>query len=72
MFVGYCLNHAGDKFRMWDPDTKRVHLSQDIVWTGKMYFGNSQSTIEGPLIPNFHNALMAESDIEDFHTDNVD
>jgi hypothetical protein len=58
MFVGYCLNHAGDTFRMWDPDTKRVHLSRDIVWTGKMYFNTYQSTIEGPLIPNFHNASM--------------
>jgi hypothetical protein len=72
MFVGYCLNHAGDTFRLWDPDTKRVHLSQDIVWTGKMYFNTYQSTIEGPLIPIFHNALTVESDIADFHTNNVD
>jgi hypothetical protein len=72
MFVGYCLNHAGNTFRMWDPDTKRVHLSRDIVWTGKMYFNTYQSTIEGPLIPTFHNALMVESDIADFHTDDVD
>jgi hypothetical protein len=70
--VGYCLNHAGDTFRMWDPDTKRVHLSQDIVWTGRMYFGKSQSTIEGPLIPNFHNTFTAETDIADFHTKDVD
>jgi hypothetical protein len=31
MFVGFYLNHAGDTFRMWYPDTKRVHLSCDIV-----------------------------------------
>jgi hypothetical protein len=31
MFVGYFLNHTGDTFRNWDPDTKRVDLSQDIV-----------------------------------------
>jgi hypothetical protein len=68
MFVGYCLNHAGDTFRMWDPDTKRVHLSHDIVWTGNTY----QSTIEETLIPNFQIALTAESNIVDFHTNNVD
>jgi hypothetical protein len=32
MLVGYCLNHAGDTFRMWDHDTKLVHLSQDMDW----------------------------------------
>jgi hypothetical protein len=59
MFVGYCLNHAGDTFRMWDPDTKRVHLSQDIVWTGKMYFKGLLQRLESPFFndledsPNF-------------------
>jgi hypothetical protein len=38
----------------------------------KNVFDNFQSTIEGPLIPNFHNALTAESNIADFHTNNVD
>jgi hypothetical protein len=37
-----------------------------------MYFNTYQSTIEGPLIPNFHNALTVESDIADFHTNDVD
>jgi hypothetical protein len=37
-----------------------------------MYFGNSQSSIERLLITNFHKALTAESDVADFHTDNVD
>jgi len=38
MFIGYSLNHAGDTYRMWDPDSKRVHLSRDIVWLNKMFF----------------------------------
>jgi hypothetical protein len=64
-FVGYCLNHAGDTSRMWDPDTKRVHLSRDIVWTGRMYFGGSQLSIEGPLIPNFHNPTLEVDKLDD-------
>jgi hypothetical protein len=56
MFVGHCLNHAGDTVRMWDPDTKRVHLSHDIVWTGRMYFDSMQKMLEGPFIhPNLKN-----------------
>jgi hypothetical protein len=50
MFVGYCLNHARDTVRMWDPDTKRVHLSRNIVWTGRMYFDSMQKMLEGPFI----------------------
>jgi hypothetical protein len=36
MLVSYCLNHAGDTKRVWDPDIKHVHLSCKIVWTGRL------------------------------------
>jgi hypothetical protein len=49
MFVGYCFNQAGDTFRMWYPDTKLVHLSHDIVWTGRMYFDSMQKCLKGLL-----------------------
>jgi hypothetical protein len=61
MFVGYCLNHAGDTVRMWDPDTKRVHLSRDIMWTGRMYFDSMQKMLEGPFI---HSSLKNENNDE--------
>jgi hypothetical protein len=38
MLVGYSTIHAGDTYRMWDPDSQRV--SRDVVWTGKMYFSD--------------------------------
>jgi hypothetical protein len=38
MFEGYSPEHNGDTRRMWDPDTKRVHLSRDIVWLNYMFF----------------------------------
>jgi hypothetical protein len=50
MFVGCCLNHEGDTVRIWVPDTKRVHLSCDIVWIGRIYFGSMQKMLEGPFI----------------------
>jgi hypothetical protein len=43
MFVGYSPNHAGDTFRMWDPETKQVHVSRDILWLNKMYSTRQQS-----------------------------
>jgi hypothetical protein len=52
MFVGYSPNHAADTLRMWDPDTKRVHLTRDIVWLNKMFFNNNLDFIDFPGRPN--------------------
>jgi hypothetical protein len=38
MFVGYAIDHDGDCHRMWDPKTRRVHKSRDIIWLYKMFF----------------------------------
>ena len=38
MFVGYATDHAGDVYRMYDPDTKRVHITRDVIWLKRMYF----------------------------------
>jgi len=38
MFVGYPENHYDDTFRMWDPRSRRVHITRDISWLNKMYF----------------------------------
>jgi hypothetical protein len=52
MFVGYSPNHAADTLRMWDPDTKRVNLTRDIVWLNKMFFNNNPDFINVPERPN--------------------
>jgi Reverse transcriptase (RNA-dependent DNA polymerase)/Zinc knuckle len=38
MFVGYSQSHSSDTYRMWDPRSKRVHITRDIRWLKKMYF----------------------------------
>jgi hypothetical protein len=38
---------------MLDPDTKRLHLSCDIVWTGRMYFDSMQKYVKGLLYIQF-------------------
>jgi hypothetical protein len=52
MFVWYSPNHAADTLRMWDPDTKRVHLTRDIIWLNKMFFNNNPDFIDVPGRPN--------------------
>ena len=45
MMVGYAKQHAGDTYRMWDPNTKRVHVTRDVIWLNKMFF-KEKSTID--------------------------
>lgn len=38
MFVGYAQNHPGDCYRMFDPNTKRIHETRDVIWLRRMFF----------------------------------
>lgn len=38
MFVGYSPQHAGDCYRMFDPETKRIHISRDITWLNRLMY----------------------------------
>jgi hypothetical protein len=49
MFMSQCLNHTKEKFRIWDPDTNFVHLSCEIVWTGRINIVSMQQMLEGPI-----------------------
>ena len=40
MFVGYAQDHAGDCYRMYNPDTSRNHTTRDVKWLGRMYYKN--------------------------------
>jgi hypothetical protein len=63
MFVGYSPNLAGDTFRMWDPETKQVHVSRDIIWLNRMYFNQTREWINVPR-NNF-------TSNDDYDSDNV-
>jgi hypothetical protein len=39
MFVGYALNHKSNCYRMWNPNTKKVSKTLDIVFLKRMFFG---------------------------------
>ncbi len=36
--VGYADEHAGNCYRMYNPVTSGVNVTQDIIWLGHMYF----------------------------------
>eukprot|EP00733_Pompholyxophrys_punicea_P000165 Pompholyxophrys_punicea_v1_NODE_28_length_5163_cov_5.731206.p2 type:complete len:441 gc:universal NODE_28_length_5163_cov_5.731206:1806-3128(+) len=37
IFVGYAEDHAGDVFRMYDPEKKSIKLSRDVHWLDQMW-----------------------------------
>jgi hypothetical protein len=45
MFVGYALNHPGDCYRMWDPETGGIRESRDVIWMKRMFFTKKSKAI---------------------------
>jgi hypothetical protein len=39
MFVGYALNHEGHCYRMWNPNTKKISETRNVVFLKRMFFG---------------------------------
>jgi hypothetical protein len=61
MMVGYALDHPGDTYRMWDPRTKNVHVTRDVIWLRRMYYdpgvvpeeiGENQTVIDANNLPD--------------------
>ncbi len=38
MFVGYALNYKGNCYKMWNPNTKKVSKTRDVVFLNRMIF----------------------------------
>jgi hypothetical protein len=38
MFVRYAKDHTGNTYCMWNPTTKRVHVTRDIIWLKHTYY----------------------------------
>ena len=41
LFAGYTLDHDGDCYRMYNPQTNRVIVTRDIVWMQRMFYQGS-------------------------------
>ena len=55
MMVGYAENHSGDCYRMYDPSTRKVHATRDILWLRKMYHDENGEPMK----------ITEESDVEE-------
>ena len=40
MLIAYDLEHAGDSYNMYNPQTGRNHINKGIKWLSTMYFKN--------------------------------
>jgi hypothetical protein len=38
MFMSYTSNHKGNCYRMWNPNTKKVSKTHDMVFLNRMFF----------------------------------
>jgi hypothetical protein len=38
MFIGYADDHDGNVYHMWNPKTKTVHITRDVIWMKQMMF----------------------------------
>ena len=38
MMVGYAEQHDGDVYRMWNPLTRKIHVTRDVIWLKQMLF----------------------------------
>ncbi len=36
--MGYASNHKGDCYKMWNPKTKKVSKTRDMVFFNRMFF----------------------------------
>ena len=66
MFVGYPHNHASDTFQMWDPRSKRVHITRDVIRLNKMFFPKLQDNLDTNVEYMQDNAeFVSDNDDED-------
>ena len=52
LFIGYATQHEGDCWRMYNPETKRVSQTRDVIWLNRMFYEkpNAKTTMEDPVI----------------------
>jgi hypothetical protein len=48
MMIGYAEDHHGDTFRMWDPKTRGIHETRDVIWLKQMFY--QQIIIEEEIV----------------------
>ena len=66
MYVGASMVHSGDTFRMFDSNSKRIHLTRDVQMLKKMFFrqdGTISSDQPHPLDTTFDNLTIVQDEV---------
>lgn len=58
MFVGYSPGHDWDCYEMWDPKTKHVHQSCDVIWLRRMMYSKE----DGAQVPALEPVVVIPSE----------
>jgi hypothetical protein len=82
MCIRYADDHDGDVYRMWNPKTERVHITQDFIWMKQMVFTkgveepvievtndhteDGQDDVEKPTDPGEIEDIRSEEESEDY------
>ena len=70
MMVGYAANHDAQVYRMWNPVTRKVHVTRDIIWMNQMLF--TKKVDEMGKLPDGIEADVEEADPEAGKSTNSD
>ena len=68
MFLGYANNHSGNCYRMYNPFTKKIVETRDIIWLNRMYYTRVDANITGlePIVViEIPTTITEETDEED-------
>jgi hypothetical protein len=68
MFVGYAKDHEGDCVQMWDPKTKRMHVTRDIIWLRRMFYTTKVPEPEIAINPT---EVVDQDDDDDDHDEDL-
>ena len=75
MYVGASLVHSHDSFLMYNPSTKRTHISRDVVFTKKMFYREDfsvSSDKEHPLDISFENLRIIVNESSSKSSSNIE
>ena len=63
MFVGYNINYGDDVYRMWNPDTNRIHNTRDIIWLKMIFYQEKLTMVMVADLMQFDDSYINEIDV---------
>ena len=63
MFVGYNKKSGNNVFRMWNPDTNRIHNMHDIILLKMMFYQKKLTTVMVTDVKQFDDLDIREIEV---------